>query len=181
MLDKETLDTLASGVIMSMGAVKFDLDSDKIDDGGFYTSVSIDSNLAAGRTVSESTLMWWMKQEPAAQAVFHEPKQDLESALVDFCNWFGDAKYIWSNGADFDIAMMAHALRHFGMEPPWDFWNARCVRTYKNLPGMKNIKVENALKHNALADALSQAKHMQAIQKKLSVGHPMVKQTAVDV
>jgi hypothetical protein len=179
MLDKETLDTTASAVIMSIGAVKFDLDSDKIDDAAFYASISVDSNMAMGRTVSEDTLMWWMKQEPAAQAVFHEPKQDLESALVDFCNWFGDAKYVWSNGADFDIPMMTHALRLYGMEPPWDFWNARCVRTYKSLPGMKNIKVENTLKHNAMHDAIAQAKLVQAIQKKLSLGHPMVKSSGV--
>jgi hypothetical protein len=178
MVDKETLDTIASGVILSIGAVKFDLSTDKIDDNAFYASVSIDSNLAAGRTVSESTLMWWMKQTPEAQAVFHEPKQSLKGALEDFCAWFGDAEFIWSNGADFDIPMMAHALRSFGMEPPWKFYNARCVRTYKNIPGMKNIKVENELKHNALSDAMSQARLVQAIHKKLSaLPHPMVKGT----
>jgi DNA polymerase III epsilon subunit-like protein len=175
MLDKETLNVTPDGVILSIGAVRFDLDSDEIDDAGFYASISIDSNMAAGRTISESTLIWWLGQSPEAQAVFHEAKMSLEPALVDFVQWFGDAKYIWSNGADFDIPMMAHALRSFGMDTPWDFWNARCVRTMKNLPGCKDIKVANPVKHNALQDAIAQAKLVQAIQKKLKGNHPMVK------
>ena len=176
MLDKETLGTRADAVIISIGAVKFDLDSDRMNDNAYYASVSVDSNLDAGRKIDESTLLWWMGQEPAAREVFFEPKQSLESALIGFCDWFGGAKYIWSNGADFDIAMLAHALRSFGMDVPWQFYDSRCVRTYKNIPGMKNIKAANPLKHNALQDAIAQAKQMQAIQKRLnSIPHPMVK------
>jgi DNA polymerase III epsilon subunit-like protein len=179
MLDKETLGIGANAAIMSIGAVKFDLDSDAIDDNAFYASVSIDSNIEAGRQIDEATLLWWLRQSPEAQAVFHEPKQSLESALIEFVDWFGDATHIWSNGASFDIPMMSSALKHFDIEQPWPFFNERCVRTYKNLPGMKLIKPINPLKHNALQDAISQAKHMQAIQKKLSaVPHPMIKGAA---
>lgn len=176
MIDLETLDTSPAGVIMSLGAVRFDLDSDNIDDAGFYASISIDSNLQSGRTISEDTLIWWLQQTPAAQSVFTEPKQTLEMALTSFADWFGNAKYVWSNGADFDIPMVAHALRSLGYETPWAFFNARCVRTYKNLPGMRNIAVPNTAKHNALADAIAQVHLVQAIQKKLGSAHPMVKQ-----
>jgi DNA polymerase III epsilon subunit-like protein len=178
MLDKETLGTSADAVIMSIGAVRFDLDGDTIDDDGFYASVSLESNIAAGRKLDESTLMWWLKQSTEAQAVFYEQKQSLESALHGFVDWFGDAKFIWSNGASFDIPMMTHALRSFHMRPPWEFYNERCVRTYKNLPGFKDVKVANALKHNALHDAVAQAQLVQAIQKKLTATHSMVKAKA---
>lgn len=177
MLDLETLGTRADSVIMSIGAVRFDLDSERIDDNGFYASVSIDSNLDAKRHVSEDTLLWWLKQNEVAQSVFYEPKQSLEAALESFCAWFDKAEYIWSNGADFDIPMTAHALSTFGWSTPWEFFNSRCVRTMKNLPGMRNIKVDNAMKHNALADAWTQARQMQLIQKKLVSGHPMIKGT----
>jgi len=179
MLDKETLDTTPSAVILSIGAVRFDPDTDEIDDEGFYASISIDSNLEAGRTISESTLMWWMRDEQAAaRSVYFEPKQTLSDALLGFVDWFGAAEFIWSNGASFDIPMMSHALKGAGMEQPWEFYNERCVRTYKNLPGMKNIKVENTAKHNALFDAIAQAKLVQAIQKRLKAGHPMIKVAA---
>ena len=39
MIDLETLGTVADAAIMSIGAVRFDLDSDKIDDTGFYASI----------------------------------------------------------------------------------------------------------------------------------------------
>lgn len=184
MIDLETLGTRADAVILSIGAVKFDLDSDKIDDAAFYASISVDSNLASQRKISEDTLIWWLQQSPEAQAVFHEPKQSLEGALSDLIDWIGPdwssktrPHYVWSNGADFDIPMLAHAMQGFGWDVPWLFWNNRCVRTYKTLPGMKGIKTEPAtVAHNALADAIAQVKLVQAIQKKLAtIPHPMVK------
>ena len=68
MIDLETLGTVANSIILSIGAVKFDLNSNHIADDGFYASISIDSNLHAGRQLSESTLLWWLDQSKEAQA-----------------------------------------------------------------------------------------------------------------
>lgn len=169
MVDLETLGTVASAVIMSIGAVRFDLDAGKIDDDGFYSSISIESNLDLGRRVQEDTLLWWLKQEAAALQVFHEEKVDLGTSLGELSDWIGDDNHImWSNGADFDLPMLAHAYSQVGIETPWKFWNSRCFRTYKNLPGAKNIKVEGlGVKHNALSDAYQQAQTVCAIHKAL--------------
>lgn len=169
MLDTETLGTTADAVILSIGAVKFDLESDAIDDDGFYASISVDSNLEVKRRVSESTLIWWLKQGPAAQGVFHESKQSLRSALEDLADWIGNGEhYVWSNGADFDLPMIAHAYSQFNMEPPWNFWDSKCFRTYKNLPGAKAIKIPHVgVKHNALSDAHNQVVNLQAIHAKI--------------
>lgn len=176
MLDLETLGTAADACIMSVGAVRFDLDSDQIDDNGFYASVSIDSNLELKRRVQEDTLIWWMNQGDAAKGVFNEAKQTLRSALADLADTaFGaDDLFVWSNGADFDLPMLAHAYTQLGMPVPWKFWNSRCFRTYKNLPGAKLVKVPFAgTKHNALFDAVHQAQTAQAIHKTLfSNKHP---------
>jgi DNA polymerase III epsilon subunit-like protein len=183
MVDLETLGTAADAVILSIGAVKFDLDSTAIDDKGFYASVSVDSNLEHKRRIQEDTLIWWMKQSPEAQGVFHEEKQTLGVALIDFSDWLGDDTLnVWSNGADFDLPMLAHAFVSLGIEVPWKFWNSNCFRTYKKLPGSKGIKAPVlGVKHNALADAYSQAQTLQMIQHKLfgaGVGkHSMVKPT----
>ncbi len=168
MVDMETLGTVSDAVILSIGAVRFDLDSDEIDDAGFYASVSIESNLALGRRIQEDTLVWWLKQPSAAQQVFHEPKQTLTSALAEFADWMPPDAMLWSNGADFDNAMLAHAYVQQSMERPWLFWNSRCVRTYKGLPGAKNVSVPRiGTHHNALHDALYQAQLVQAIHKTL--------------
>lgn len=181
MIDAETLATTADACILSIGAVKFDLETGEIDDAGFYASISVDSNLELKRRISEETLIWWMKQGPAAQGVFHESKQTLRTALDDFADWLGDPKvHVWSNGADFDLPMIAHAYTQLGMQPPWEFWNSHCFRTYKNLPGAKLIRAPvTGVKHNALSDAHQQAVTVCAIHKALfldkAVKNSMVK------
>lgn len=174
MFDLETLGTTADACIMSIGAVKFDLDSDKIDDSGFYASVSVDSNLELKRRISEATLIWWMKQGAAAQGVFHESKQTLQMALIDLADWIGAGDpTVWSNGADFDLPMLAHAFTQCGMDVPWKFWNSRCFRTYKNLPGAKGVRLPPVgVKHNAMSDAYSQVLSLQAIQRAVFSGRP---------
>jgi DNA polymerase III epsilon subunit-like protein len=177
MLDCETLGTTASAVILSIGAVKFDLVSDRIDDNGFYASVNIESNLDYGRRIQEDTLLWWLKQPAAAQQVFHEAKMPLNEALADLSDWIGSDDYtVWSNGADFDLPMLAHAYSQIGIEVPWKFWNSRCFRTYKNLPGAKDIRLPaTGVKHNALSDAYQQAQTLQAIHSALFMQQPQTK------
>jgi DNA polymerase III epsilon subunit-like protein len=178
MIDLETLGTTADAVILSIGAVRFDLDSTQMDDMGFYTSISIDSNTDAKRRIDEDTLLWWLKQPAAAQGVFREAKTTLRSALVDLSDWIGtDDNFVWSNGADFDLPMLAHAYRGAGIEQPWKFWNSRCLRTYRALPGMKNVSVpRSGTHHNALDDAVYQVQLVQAIQSELTGKGKPIKQ-----
>jgi hypothetical protein len=171
MIDTETLGTTADAVIMSIGAVKFDLDRGELGD-TFYASISLDSNLRHGRTISEETLKWWLKQSPEAQGVFYEEKGTLLYALCELSRWVGvDNPKVWSNGADFDLPMLAHAYHQTGANIPWRFWNSRCFRTYKNLPGAKAVAVPpHGVKHNALSDAIQQAQHACAIHQALFSG-----------
>lgn len=170
MLDLETLGTGADAIIIAIGACKFDLASGKIDDKGFYASVSVDSNQELGRKMSESTLVWWLEQTPEAQRVFHEEKIHLTTALEQFEDWLGDTPFkdrrLWGNGPAFDLVKVTHAFHQHGWKEPWDFWNERCVRTYRALPGAKAIpKVAPAIAHHALHDAVAQAQHMINIHR----------------
>lgn len=180
MIDLETLGTTASAVILSIGAVKFDLTTGKIDDAGFYASVSIESNLDLGRRIQEDTLLWWLKKDIAAQSVFHEAKVTLTDALGDLSDWVGTNDFtVWANGPDFDTAILNHAYDQIRMEAPWNYYNSRCVRTYKGLPGARDVKVPFAgTKHNALADAYHQAQLVCAIHDKL-YGKPVSTKTKV--
>lgn len=183
MIDLETLGTVSDACILSIGAVRFDLNSQAIDDRGFYASVSIDSNLELKRRIQEDTLIWWLKQGEAAQGVFHESKQTLPTALVELSDWMGDSEsQVWSNGADFDLPMLAHAFTQCAIEIPWKFWNSNCFRTYKKLPGAKQIRaVDTGVKHNALSDAYQQAQTAQMIHHKLfgpGRNHSMIKAAA---
>lgn len=172
MIDLETLGTSADAVIMSIGAVKFDLAKGVIDDAGFYASISIDSNLELGRGISESTVIWWMQQAKDAQAVFHEPKLHLREGLEQFTEWLGSNKHnVWGNGPTFDLGKLAHAFKQVGWDHPWEFWNERCVRTYRALPGAKAIpKVTPTIAHHGMWDAHAQAQHIINIHQALFCG-----------
>ena len=169
MLDTETLATTADAVIMSIGAVRFGLDSGQIEDQGFYASISIDSNLELSRRIDEDTLIWWLRQPQQAQAVFCEPKVPLRQALMNLADWIStDDCQVWSNGANFDLPLLAHAYAHCGMELPWHYGNTNCVRTYRRLPGAQDVpRPDSTGEHNALLDAYGQALHVMAVHRQL--------------
>lgn len=165
MIDLETLGTCADAVIISVGAVKFDPYSDALDHEGFYSSVSVDSNHeVAQRAIEEDTLVWWMRQTPHAQRVFHEPKTTLRCALEELAHYLDDpAVEVWANGADFDLAILAHAYAQFGMEVPWSHRRTNCYRTFKKLPALAGAPaLAHFDAHHALADAQYQARQLQA-------------------
>jgi hypothetical protein len=172
-IDTETLATTADAVIMSIGAVKFNLLTGEPSDEAFYASISIDSQTGAlHRRINESTVVWWMGQNTEAKKVFTEPKDTIEVALINLSDWFDHEDYeVWSNGADFDIPMLTHAYSQFDQQPPWKYYNSRCYRTLKKLyPAV--YASTNPGAHNALADALCQATHTQRI---LRQGQPLKK------
>lgn len=171
MVDIETLATTADAAVVSIGAVKFDLTSDQFDDKAFYSVISMESNMDWDRHIDADTMRWWMDQSPEARNIFapSTPKTGLVEALEDFAAWYGDPNQcIWSNGANFDEPILAHAFYHCRVPLPWKFWNVRCMRTYKNLPGAKDIVLpREGTHHNAMDDALHQARLLQMIHKQL--------------
>lgn len=175
MLDLETLATTPDAAILSIGAVRFDLDAGTVFDQSdtFYTAVSIDYQ--PGRKITNSTLAWWFMQTAEAQEVFFDPTAlPLNIALNALATWVGPqpgiTPKVWSNGADFYLPMLAHAYAQHGIDLPWQPYSGRCYRTYKNLRTARSVKVERTGEHhNALADAIFQAKHLCAIHQALFV------------
>ncbi len=171
MIDLETLATTADAVILSIGAVRFDLEQNEVFPNTFYTAVELDWQ--TGRRIDPATLTWWMAQSDAAKAVFTDKKKVfLSVALYHLHSWIdpepGTPPTVWSNGADFDLPMLAHAYRSQNQPLPWAPYAARCYRTYKNLPGARAIKLERTgQRHNALDDAIDQARHLCAIHQAL--------------
>lgn len=166
MIDLETMDTTATCVIISIGAVPFDLERGKILGDGFYCV--LDVNKQPERSVSESTMAWWAKQSAEARAVFDAPNQlTLLEGLMGLKNFIGvHQPRVWSNGANFDQPILSHAFAQNEMRDPWPYWGSRCVRTYAALPGAERAeKVKPTLAHNALADAKAQAQWVMNIHK----------------
>ncbi len=167
MVDLETLGNNSRSVILSIGAVEFDetgLGST------FYMAVDPESCVRAGLTMDVSTVMWWMKQSEEARAAFNRSKENLAYALNAFStfvtNCAGSDAKVWGNGATFDNVILDSAYRAVGSTKPWQFWNDRCYRTLKNLyPHIPYVKPNVA--HNALEDAIAQAKHASQILREM--------------
>ena len=179
MIDLETLGTTADAAIVSIGAVRFDLQAKPgapfaSADACFYRVINIDGQ--PRRRISGATVSWWMGQSDAARSVFSaEETVYLRQALDDLRDWIRltccNAPNVWSNGADFDLPILNHAYEAMCMTAPWKPYTGRCYRTYKNLPGARAIKIERQGEHhNALDDAIYQAQHLCAIHAALFGG-----------
>ena len=164
MIDLETLGTVPGCGILSIGAVSFD------EKYKFYSTISRSSCSSLGLHEDPDTMVWWNRQSKEAKEEAFSGITPIKGALMDFALWYSrtelDARdgkaFIWSNGADFDLPILRYAYRAVGLTPPWTAYRGRCYRTYKNLPENKGIKGEEiaGTKHNALDDAIFQARHM---------------------
>ena len=164
MVDIETLSTEPDAPIISIGAVKFDPNSFTIGE-TFYCPISISSNFEIGRKASASTLEWWMGKDnrTALDQYLEAEKEPLWTALDGFATWFGtESLPTWGNGATFDNVILSEAFKACSIPRPWSHRHDRCYRTLCALKPDMEIRREGTY-HNALDDAITQAKHMQRI------------------
>lgn len=174
MVDLETLGNGNKAVILSIGACKFFPEGQGVPDDPshrFEAFVDPQSCVDAGMQMDASTVLWWMDPERAeARDVMianMEAAMPLSDALIHFAVWLGGDRPMWGNGATFDNVILRNAYKLAGLDCPWQFWNDRCYRTMKNrVPSVKMQR--KGIHHSALADAVSQAEHLQSINRFLS-------------
>lgn len=169
MVDLETLATSGDAAIISIGAVAFDPDTGELGE-TFKVNVDGASSQAAGGHVDAKTVAWWFGQSAEARAHLNDPapvsiKAALE-AFSAFC-WsnLGPEFYLWGNGATFDNTVLRTAYERLGLPDlpaPWRYTRDMCYRTVKNLHPEIELKREGVF-HDALSDAISQARHLCAI------------------
>lgn len=162
MLDFETWGVTPRASLRSIGAVVFDPKTGILGD-PFYANISRESCAAFGLVEDQSTIDWWDKQSAKAQEALEIDQMPLDEALKEFLAYWKASKgqYIWSHGANFDEVIMRNALTAVGMEAPWQFWDVRCCRTVLALGNRKPMR-EGGTHHNALDDAVAQAKAVAA-------------------
>lgn len=171
MIDLETLGTGVNAPIISIGAVWFDIDKKEIGD-TFYAILDVADQMdTKTRFADSSTIKWWMTQDGAAKKVFRDGAHPSKMVLETFRKWIMDhakskAKTTrnckpWGNGAAFDITLMETLFKDYDVTCPWIYYNAMDLRTFKRFVA-KGAKVEvlEGAKHNALDDAVAQAKYV---------------------
>lgn len=148
MFDLETLDTLPSAVVLSVGAVVWKnihhessvlnehqpgtLEWEPVD--RFYRILNIQEQLDKKRTVSQSTLLWWLQQDKTAlQEAFSPVRQPVNSVLTSLNDWVTGGQYdisaFWASPATFDFPIWEDLAMTFSSHVPWTYRQKYDVRT----------------------------------------------------
>lgn len=121
------------------------------------------------RVEKKGTVDWWATQPKHVWDSMFVTPFPMVTGLQMFLDYLSDkgvnsATKLWVRGQDFDVTIIKDALYDCGLALPMFFWTSRDVRTLEeavwNKAVSKNYRVGDA--HNALADAASQAKLIQA-------------------
>lgn len=169
MVDIETLDTTATAVVLSIGAVAFDPRGNERMLERYWKPIDITEQVDRGRTVDTDTFQWWMRQaDPARREIAKKPIDGctiLADALTDLRNFIRDVEPagVWGNGSDFDNAILQHAAKSYGVGELWPYWASRCFRTFAAIHDPDRTLRVRANDHNALEDAINQAEWMRKI------------------
>lgn len=159
MIDLETLGISPKAPIISIGACFFDTEIRQT----YYRILDVEEQITSRKRFADgSTIKWWMGQEKAAQKVFKEGALPTKQVLTEFRAWIlqiakKNAKP-WGNGSNFDITLMESIFEDYDLKNPWSFRNIRDLRTFKSeVYNGKGMALEGTA-HNALDDAIYQAK-----------------------
>lgn len=160
MLDIETFGTTPGCVVLSIGAVEFDMPRGIT--GKFHAHLRTASQIEAGLHLDVRTVEWWLDQSKEAQNELLKSERfnpiDVIDAFIDTFDW-KDLR-VWANGASFDFPIMKALFNAFGKELPWAFYNEMDFRTIKNMVGKgtyEKLRAFPTVAHDALSDATAQA------------------------
>ena len=173
-IDLETLDTRPQSTVLSLGAVKFNPFNDSEPYDELYFKISIDDQDRLGRTVSDSTIEWWGKQDPKImEEAFDQSNLNevmtIEQALSSINKFVVGVDVLWGQGYGFDYTIIEDMYRNAGKPIPYNFWQVRDSRTlFSVCKEDPRKKIQNNL-HNALADAYYQSKAIQIAYNELGV------------
>lgn len=150
--DLETCALCPTAAVMSIGAVAWNADAEDnpftdITDNisgeySFYRHVDLRSSFVDGFTFDKKTSDWWATQNDDAKKALLEydavSLSPIDSVIEDFFSFIQyvqeetSAKEVklWSQGTDFDIAILRNICRKYGIEVPVSYKNFRDHRTF---------------------------------------------------
>lgn len=169
MVDIETVGTAHNSAILSIAAVRFDSLSRSNRIETLELLIDVDSCFQAGLSWDEGTMKWWSKQSPEAQfkAFDQQPRLDLSSALDQLTQFISNSSRLWCQGMNFDPVILESAYIATGKFLPWKYWQWRDSRTLMSM--LQDLPKKDGTAHDALYDAVWQAKIVQECIKRLGI------------
>ena len=186
MVDLETMGKKHNAPIVAIGAVVFDPATGSIGE-SFYKVVCLESSVNWGAVIDPSTVIWWLKQSSEARsAIVNDAAIPLQDALLQFREFVSDnvaggskKAQVWGNGASFDNSILRSSYDCIAEDYPWEYWNDRDVRTMVELGQAISFDPKTTIpfegsRHNALADAIHQARYVSAIWQRIIAGNQVL-------
>ena len=147
--DLETCALCPTAAVMSIGAVTWNADAETnpFTDGFsgvycFYQHVDLRSSFVDGFTFDKRTSDWWMAQNDDAKRALLEydevPLRPIDSVIEGFFSFIAKVQAetsakevkLWSQGSDFDIAILRNICGKYDIEIPVSYLNFRDHRTF---------------------------------------------------
>ncbi|HFQ6938158.1 TPA: 3'-5' exoribonuclease [Klebsiella variicola] len=186
MVDLETMGKKHNAPIVAIGAVVFDPATGSIGE-SFYKVVCLESSVDWGAVIDPSTVIWWLKQSSEARsAIVNDDAIPLLDVLLQFREFVSDnvaggskKAQVWGNGASFDNSILRSSYDCIAEDYPWEYWNDRDVRTMVELGQAIGFDPKTTIpfegdRHNALADAIHQARYVSAIWQRIISGNQVL-------
>ncbi|MGQ3975272.1 3'-5' exoribonuclease domain-containing protein [Klebsiella pneumoniae] len=186
MVDLETMGKKHNAPIVAIGTVVFDPATGSIGE-SFYKVVCLESSVNWGAVIDPSTVIWWLKQSSEARsAIVNDDAIPLQDALLQFREFVSDnvaggskKAQVWGNGASFDNSILRSSYDCIAEDYPWEYWNDRDVRTMLELGQAISFDPKTTIpfegsRHNALADAIHQARYVSAIWQRIIAGNQVL-------
>ena len=148
-LDLETCALCPTAAVMSIGAVAWDrnqVDTPFYEEGNmnnadylYLRHIDLRSQFVNGFTFDQDTANWWASRSKEAKLAVTaqdcQPCDSVENVVVDFFQWIteianGDEICLWSQGSDFDIAILRNICQQFQIDLPVSYKNFRDHRTF---------------------------------------------------
>lgn len=169
MIDLETMGRAANAAIVQIGWCFF-TEQEIIASG--MRRIHLKSAIEHGE-VGADTMLWWLGQsEEARRSVFTDDMTEtLEDALLALKNeiTLRDPRAFWAH-ATFDFPKLTHAYESTNVDDPIYFRNCRDIRTLDMLActgHIENWPKREGIYHNAMDDAVYQAKCVQVMLREL--------------
>ena len=165
MVDLEFLAHTPNGVVVAIGAVKFDPEKPIETWQSFYTCIDWHKYDPVFFECDDETLLWWDNQS-------EKVKQQLDgtvhpvSATLDFQKFAKDVEFFWSNHPVADEAKLIYmANKLLKQQPSWSYRASSDFYTmYKIYEDVVWDQMDDETDmHNALNDAMHAAKHVAKI------------------
>lgn len=162
MIDIETMGTDTDAAIISIGAVRFDLETGDV--GAFaHEPVNLHTSVDVGMKIDPGTVLWWLRQSREAQDSWNvdSPKSLVSglSVLSTLAKMEGGVYQVWANAPTFDCAILRTAFTKTGITVPWKYYSERCVRTLIGLASEVGFDKQSVKRQGTAHSALDDCYH----------------------